>query len=396
MGKGDASVDRLSGVKKIMIIAGEASGDLHGAGLLRSLLKKDRHVTACGVGGDRLKQAGMEILVDSAQLAVMGVTEVVSRLPVILKAKSILKKCLYEKRPDLVILIDYPGFNLHMAGVAKKAGIPVLYYISPKVWAWRSGRVKKIRAFVDHMALILPFEEAFYSRHRVPVTFVGNPLLDIYPDPLPGPSDKPSDGGTVILGLLPGSRQGEISRLLPVMVQAANRMDRRMDHIRFIVSAAPSADRHFIEETVNAFKGGAEIAVETGDVAEVFKKADFLVAASGTVTLEAAIAGIPMIIIYKMSPLSFWLAKNFVGVKHVGLASIIAGEEVVPELLQNDAEPDKISDLACEILGDAHRMGQMKKKLHKVRKLLGGPGAADKTADIALEMIKGASRNRQR
>ena len=379
-------MDRFSEKKCIMIIAGETSGDIHGAKLVSAMRKRNNGLFFCGIGGRALGEAGVKLLMDASEIAVVGITEVFSKIPNILKGLRVVKKALKTLRPDLLILIDFPDFNLHLASSAKKLGIPVLYYISPKVWAWRSGRVKRIGELVDHLAVILPFEEDFYRSHAIPVTFVGHPLLDT----LTSPQNKTLNGRTKdnpVIGFLPGSRDGEIARHLPIMINAARILHRKIDNVKFLISLAPEVKRTYVEEIIKKHK--AEIAFElVADSSEkVFERSTLVVAASGTVTLEAAISGTPMVIIYKVSPISYWVGRAMIKVKHVGLANLIAGRKIVPELLQKEASPIRISDTVFEMLGDPSGLERVRLELLNIRDLLGGPGASERVADIALGMM---------
>jgi len=375
-----------TGQKKcIMITAGEASGDLHGGNLVRALTKKDDAIFFCGVGGDRMRSAGVRTLVDYSELAVMGVTEVISRLPAIFKALATIKRALKSLRPELVILIDFADFNLKVAAAAKKLGIPVLYYITPKVWAWRQNRAEKIKRLTDRLAVILPFEEDFFRSKGIHATFIGHPLLDVHYGDSGDTSGRLS--GNRVIGLLPGSRRSEITKHLPVLMDSASIMSEKNSQLRFLVSVAPSADTTFMNGMLKAHKNPGIFELVDGGVDRIFRKADFLVAASGTVTLEAALYGVPMVIIYKMAPLSYWLARKLVKVDYAGLANLIAGKEVVPELLQHDATPENIADVVTGFLENDQKIMEMKKNLQGIREKLGGSGASSRTAAIALNMM---------
>lgn len=371
--------------KCIMIIAGEASGDIHGSNLVRAMHEKNKALFFCGIGGQALKHAGVRVLVDAEELAVVGISEVFLKLPAIFRGLSAAKQILKGLRPDLLILIDYPDFNLRVAATAKKLGIPVLYYISPQVWAWRSGRVNKIEKIVNRMAVILPFEEEFYRKHNVPVTFVGHPLLDH--NSAAHIIGNRKDVKSHVLGLLPGSRDGEVSRHLPVMLDAASIITERIKKIKFIISVAPSVKRKQIEEIIKKHNGTANFELVTESVAEVCSQCSLVIAASGTVTLEVAITGTPMIIIYKVSPLSYWLGKIMISVKNIGLVNLIAGREIVPELLQSKACPENIAATAVAMLNDSSGLERLSNELHGIRDLLGGTGASERVADIALSML---------
>ena len=368
------------------MIAGEASGDLHGANLVKALKEKCRNIVFSGIGGKAMQDAGVDIVVDAATLSVVGITEVFSKLPGILSgmaaAKSFLKNC----HPDLLILIDFPDFNLRVAAVAKKLHIPVLFYISPQIWAWRSGRVTKIGALVDHVAVILPFEAPFYREHHIPVTFVGHPLLDESAPALSSPAAPLPDFPPVI-GLLPGSRESEISRHLPVMLEAAAILNKQMD-IRFLVSVAPGSSLAAIEAMCLPFQDELCLKIVPDGAGSVFAATHLVVAASGTVTLEAAIAGTPVIIIYKVSPLSYWLGRAMIKVKHIGLVNLIAEREIVPELIQDRASPELIAETVVKFIKTPSALDAIRHAFADVRNRLGGPGASSRVADIALNMLK--------
>jgi lipid-A-disaccharide synthase len=370
----------------VAIIAGEASGDQHGAKLVKALLKKQPKLFFCGIGGPALRQAGVRIIMDAAELTVVGITEVLSKIPGILKGMGVIKKLLKSLKPDLLILIDFPDFNLHIAAGAKKLGIPVLYYISPQIWAWRRGRGKRIGKLVDHMAVILPFEEQFYQEFDVPVTFVGHPLLD---DALPpaGQALKVGVQDPPVIGLVPGSRENEITRLLPVMLEAGDILKQRLKQVRFMISQAVSVDRELIQNIVNRHPGWENVDVVSDGVERVLERCDGIVAASGTVTLQAAIYGTPPVIIYKVSPVSAWLAKILVRVPNVGLVNLVAGRDLAPELLQDDATGDNIARAIQNMLGNEDELNQLRRRLIALRDVLGGTGASDRVAELALGMI---------
>ena len=372
-----------------MIIAGEVSGDLHGSKLVLAMREKDSDLFFCGIGGQALRDAGVKILVDASQLAVVGISEIFSKMPGLFRGMSVAKKLLKSLKPDLLIIIDFPDFNLHVAGTAKKLGIPVLYYISPQVWAWRPGRVKKIRRIVDRVAVILPFEENFFRKHQIKATFVGHPLLDTH-QLLDGSLITKNAENIPVVGLLPGSRDKEIAKLLPVMLQSARILLERDKNVKFIVSVAPSIKRQFVETIVEEHRGEYDFELVSDTVENVLKRCRLAVVASGTVTLEAAIFGIPMIIIYKVSSVSYWLGRMLVRsrIKNFGLVNIIAGRKISPELLQGEASSKKIADMTFEMLNDASGLEKTKNELLGIKDMLGGPGASKRVADIALNMLE--------
>ena len=368
-----------------MIIAGEPSGDIHGSRLVMAMQKRNSGLFFYGIGGRALRDAGVKIFVDAEELSVVGITEVFSKLRGILKGISIAKRSLKKMRPDLLILIDFPDFNLHVAVTAKKLKIPVLYYISPQVWAWRPGRVNKIGKLVDHMAVILPFEQQFYSKHNIPVTFVGHPLLDNKHATDKICNEMISD--ELVIGLLPGSRDREIARHLPVMLKAAGLISKPAGKIKFIISLASSVEREHIEDIVKNYKVIIDFDIVADSVDKVFRQCKLVIAASGTVTLEAAISGAPMLIIYKVSPISYWLGKIMIRVNNIGLVNLIAGKEIVPELVQSKASPENIADTVLNMLNDASGLERLRNELSGVRESLGGPGASERVAEIALSML---------
>ena len=370
-----------------MIIAGEASGDLHGARLVRSMRQKAPDVFFFGIGGRALKEAGVRILVDAASLSVVGITEVISKLPGLLHGMRCAKQALKDLKPDLLILIDFPDFNLNVAAAAKKARVPVLYYISPQIWAWRTGRVKKIGARVDHVAVILPFEEKFYKKHHVPVTFVGHPLLDAPLLPLDRAIPAGKDRSFKI-GLLPGSRDREVSSLLPAMLEAAALLEARGRRVRFVVSHARTVEKSFFKAIIDQQNTKVGLEIHAGPVDSIFKTCDLIVAASGTVTLEAAIAGVPMVIIYKVSPLSYRLGRILIRVEHIGLVNLINDEPLVTELVQDDASARNIADAVDDLISDPVKLNRLRERLFAIREKLGGPGASGRVADIALDLIR--------
>jgi lipid-A-disaccharide synthase len=297
-------------------------------------------------------------------------------------AKTLLKNF----QPDLLILIDFPGFNLPVSAIAKRYRVRVLYYISPQIWAWAQGRVKKIRKRVDHMAVILPFEAAFYRNHGVPVTFVGHPLMDAY-----GRNDKEritsGKDDRVTIGLLPGSRRREISHLFPVMLKAASMISERLENVYFAISQAASVDRTAMAALIRKHAPDIDCELVPDGADRVFNKCAVSVVTSGTVTLEAAICGVPMVIIYKVAPISALLAWFFLRVDHIGLVNLIAGKRLVPELIQFDASPKKITDAVCNMIGNRPGLEVMRQELSRVKDALGSPGASKRTAEIALNML---------
>jgi len=371
-----------------MIVAGEASGDLHGANLVREAMKLDPDLCFFGIGGPRMREAGVETLVDSSRMAVVGLVEVLSHSGVISHAYLTLRRILGTDPPDLLILIDYPDFNLRIARLAKGAGIRVLYYISPQVWAWRVGRVRKIGQVVDRMAVVFPFEVPFYEKEGVPVTFVGHPLVDtIHPSMSRDEGAKffGLDPNRQTIGLFPGSRRGEIRKLLPVILESARLLKERFPAAQFILPLAPGLDRQEIEQQLRL--SGLEVTIAEGQVYDVIQLCDAIISVSGTVTLEIALMGVPMVIIYRVSPLTYEIGKRVVKVDHIGLCNIVAGERVVAELIQDEAEPVSIAGEIGRILTDPAYAAGIRSRLASVRGKLGSGGGAARVARLALSML---------
>ena len=374
--------------KTIMIVAGEASGDMHGANLVREMLKIDPSLNFYGIGGNKLRKEGVKLLANASDMAVVGLTEVVSKLGSILKIMRMMKRSLDECRPDLVILIDYPDFNLPLAKAAKKRGIKVFYYISPQVWAWRKSRIGQIKKTVDKMAVILPFEVETYSQEGFAVNYVGHPLLDMvklnYSQQESRKIFKLEENKTTI-GLLPGSRHSEVVKLLPEMLQAAEVLAQKIQDVQFILPLADTLDAKIVDDIVSG--SDVKLKVITGQTYDAVSCCDLAIVASGTATLETALLGVPMIIVYKISFLSYVIGRLIVDVKNIGLANIVAGKTIVPELIQGDACGERIAGEALAILKNGERKQAIIKELNAIRAKLGEPGAAIRTAQLAFDML---------
>jgi lipid-A-disaccharide synthase len=373
--------------RRILLVAGEASGDQHGAQLVEALKTEAPNLEFRGIGGALMAAAGVRRCMDAHELAVVGLTEVIAKLPLVLRGLRRLKQIMDDWRPQLVILIDYPDFNFRVAALAKQRTLPVLYYISPQVWAWRTGRVKKIKRMVDHMAVILPFEPPFYQRHGVPVTYVGHPLLDHAAEKSDAEPHHPGRGDEIHVGLLPGSRNGEISRHLPVMLAAARLIARKTPKVRFILPLAPSADEGLTQDLIAPYRSQIPIEVSSAGMGPVLARCRAAVVASGTATLETALAGVPMVIVYKLSPLSYHLGRRMIAVEHIGLVNLIARERIAVELIQEAANPAAIAREVGLLLSESRRRRAIQAKLSRVRERLGTAGAARRVARIALDLL---------
>ena len=371
-----------------MIVAGEASGDMYGARLVTEAHRLRPELAFFGIGGKRMREAGVSIMVDAAEMAVVGLVEVIAHIGVIKGAFLGLRKIIRTDPPDLLILIDYPDFNMLLAREARKRGVKVLYYISPQIWAWRSGRVKKIARLVDHMAVVFPFEVPFYEQAGVPVTFVGHPLVDMVRPTMAIAEAKETfgiDPTRRTVGLFPGSRRGEIKRLFPVILETAKKLKGRFPELQFILPVASSLSKADLEPLIQ--ESGVEITLIDGRVHDVIQVCDAIVTVSGTVTLEIALLGVPMVIIYRVAPLTYQIGKRFVRVDHIGICNIVAGERVVPELVQDDAEPTRIAHEIGRMLTDDDYKQGIRGKLLKTRDLLGESGGSGRIARLAVDLM---------
>ncbi len=374
--------------RRVMIVAGEASGDLHGGNLVRAMHRIDPDIRFTGVGGKQMQRAGVELLADVADMAVVGLTEVVFRLRMILGVLRRLKALLKRDPPDLVILIDYPDFNLPLARTAKKCGVKVLYYISPQVWAWRKGRVKTIRETVDRMVVILPFEEKFYREAGIDVTFVGHPLLDEVRKKYERPEALKRFGlreEAVTIAVLPGSRRNEVASLLPEMLRACRILTERISPIQFILPIAGTLDPAFVRDILQPFP--IRINVVPDEIYDVIAVADAAMVASGTATLETALLETPMVVLYKISGISYAVGRRVIRVDHISLVNLIAGRTVVPELIQAEANPERIAAEVGQIVTRREKAREMRAALAEIREKLGTPGASQRTAQIACGML---------
>jgi lipid-A-disaccharide synthase len=371
-----------------MIVAGEASGDLYGATLATEFRELSPETRLLGMCGDRTRGAGVETLVDANVMAVMGIVEVLEHLPVIVKGFNILKARLLSDPPRLLILIDYPDFNLRLAKVAKKAGVQVLYFISPQVWAWRSGRITGIGKVVDRMAVLFPFEVPFYEKAGIPVSFVGHPLLDMVAPALETRQAAAAlglDPARRTVGLFPGSRKSVIKRLLPVILESAALLKARLPELQFVLPLAASLRPGDIAEALGA--SGLEVTVISGRNHDVMSACDAAISVSGTVIMELALVGVPTVLIYKVSPLTYQIGKRVINVPHIGICNIVAEKRLIKELIQHEANPVAIADEIDALLNDATYVAGVRAGLAGVREKLGSGGALGRLARLAKQMI---------
>ncbi len=376
-------------MKKIMIMAGEASGDLHGANLVREIRRQDPSVAFYGVGSRNMKNAGVQLLADASQISVVGATEVIAHLRPLCRVFNGLKRFLDKDRPDLLILIDFPDFNIMLGKKAKTLGIPVLYYISPQVWAWRKGRIKTIAALVKAIIVVFPFEVALYKNAGADVRFVGHPLTDVVKSPYTQAEAKSQFGlaaGKRTIALLPGSRMREIGHLLPDMLRAADILNRRFQDMQFILPVAPTLSENFIRSFIR--NSPVPITLADGRVYDVLRASDAALVTSGTATLETGLMAVPMVIVYRVSSLSYFIGRMIVDVDHIGLVNIVAGKRIVPELVQQEATPQNMADAMSVLLADQGRYDKVKAELTGIRSQLGEAGANARVASIVLDIVK--------
>jgi lipid-A-disaccharide synthase len=371
----------------ILIIAGEASGDMHGASLVRALKKRKPDLRFVGIGGDRMSEAGVELVRHVREMAFLGFFEVVKHLPFIQKVFGEIRSLIKNRRPKLTILIDYPGFNLKIANAVRKRNIPVIYYISPQVWAWGRGRVRKIAQLVDRMLVIFDFEETIYRQAGMDAVFVGHPLKDTVRTAMSKKNffrNAGLDAKRPVLGLLPGSRRQEIQHLLPEMIKAYGLLCRDIPGLQAVLGLAPTLpDQNYCSHLSDA-EGVRSVRLQTY---EVMTYSDAVLVASGTATLETALSGTQMVILYKMAPASFFLGKLLVHMDNIGLANIVARKRIVPELLQKDVTAEKIREAALPLLTNKALQRSVRKELAEVASKLGPRGASDRAADQVLEFL---------
>jgi len=370
-----------------MVVAGEASGDLHGGNLAAEILKLRPDVELSGIGGRMMREAGVNTLVDASNLAVVGIWEVLAHFKVIKEAFDTMKAVLHDDPPDLIVLIDYPDFNLRLAKVARDAGVPVVYYISPQVWAWRRGRIKTMAKLVGKMLVAFPFEEGIYREAGIDCRFVGHPLLDAMVES-PGREALSVrfglDPGRPVLGILPGSRRKELAFHLPVMLKAYRQLKEKMPELQGVI---PVADTLTLDDFRPYMEGYDDVVLVERDTPGVMALMDTAVVASGTATLQTALYKKPMVIIYRLSPITYHIGRMLIKVKYIGIVNLIADEEVVPELIQDKATPENITSLIFKMFCDKAYYTGIVDELDGVRVKLGGPGASARAAKEVVGLI---------
>ncbi len=371
-----------------MISCGEPSGDLYAGALAVELRRRAPDIAIFGLGGQRMMAGGGELLADYCGLSVTGLVEALRVVP---RSMSVLNRLLdaaRAERPDALVVIDFPDFNFRLASAVRRLGVPVIYYISPQIWAWRRRRMETMKRIADLVLVIFPFEEALYREAGVPVRFVGHPLVDLARAQEPAAvflKGLGMDARRPVVALLPGSRPNEVVRLLPVMREAAEQIAAKVPDAQFIVARAPSLEDRLFRRIEWRGLPAVEVLARTDDVLGV---AGVAVTASGTATVQAALHGVPMVVVYKLSPLTYGLGRRFVQVDTFAMVNLIAGRRVVPELIQSACTPAAVAEEAVSLLGDAGRAAAMQQALEEVRARLGAPGASGRAADAVLEVAR--------
>jgi lipid-A-disaccharide synthase len=373
---------------RVLLVAGEASGDLHGADLVRALRVRVPDLEVFGLGGERLREVGMETVADARDVATVGVTEAAGRLRALWRAYRALGRRLRDDPPDLCVLIDFPEFNLRLARAARRAGVPVVYFIPPQVWAWRGWRVRAMRRVVSLVLAVFPFEAPLYRRAGVPVEFVGHPLVDLAKPRTTRERflvEQRLSSGAPTVAVLPGSRPNEVSRIFPDLMASAERIRVAIPDAQFVVARAPHLEDRLFEEALRASRTWMRL-VE-GDTDTVLASSDLALTASGTATVQAALHDTPMIVVYRVSAATYLLARWLVSVRAIAMVNLIAGETVVPELVQDAFTPDAVAREAIAMLSDRERSARVRQGLARVRARLGGSGASRRAAEAILRVV---------
>ena len=372
----------------VMFSAGESSGDQHAANMFLELRKHQPNIKGIGMGGSKMAQAGVDIRYDSSSIAVIGLVEVIKHYGEIRRALKLMQQIISDERPDLLVCVDYKEFNFKLARYAKKQGIKVLFYVSPQVWAWRPGRVKAYGEVIDMMAVIFPFETAYYDAENVPVRYVGHPSVDKVHAQHSKDEDLIRFGLDAIkpvVGLLPGSRANEIKRMLPVMLSAAEQVQAALPETQFILPQADSIDDALLEDYLS--QSSLKVTVEKNQPYDVIQCCDVVMTTSGTATLEIALLTVPMVIAYKLSSLTYWLGRWLVKTPFIGLPNIVMGKGIVKELIQHDATAENLAAEVKRILTDQAYSDEMRDNLSQVKQQLGQGGGSKNMAELALAML---------
>jgi lipid-A-disaccharide synthase len=373
---------------RLLLSCGEASGDLYAGALTRELRSLDPALTIAGLGGPQFEAAGGRLIDDYRDIAVTGLTEAIAKVPRSFAALRRLAAAARLERPDVLVLIDSPDFNFRLAARIKKLGVPIVYYISPQIWAWRATRLNTIRGFADRVLVIFPFEESIYREGGVPVEFVGHPLVDLSAPTATREqflmhhrlaADRPT------IAVLPGSRRNEVARILPDLVASAERISASVPGVQFLIARAPHLDDRLF---TSAIAGSGRFVVVEGDTNTVLASSDVVLTASGTATVQTALHGKPMVIVYRLSPMTYCLGRRLVTVDTIGMVNLIAGEKIVPELVQDAFTPEAVAHEAISMLTDTRRAARIRDGLARVRARLGGPGASRRAAEAIIRIVR--------
>lgn len=375
---------------RVFICAGEVSGDRLAAGLVQAVHEKSPEIFFTGMGGPQMRIAGVETLVDLDELSIVGFWEALVHYP---RLRRLLKKMethLEQHPPDLLVLVDFVEFNLRLGQFAKSRGIPVLFYVSPQIWAWRPQRIHRIKRSIDVMAVLFPFEVAIYEKENIPVRYVGNPLLDTLQEPRKNLVEALQIPVTARrIGLLPGSRNSEIHRHWPLLVETARRMHRENPDLCFLTPLAPGVTREHLEQLASWEDLPLRVLDEPFTSHEVMASSELVLICSGTATLEAALLQVPMLVIYKTSAITYALGRRLITVPHIALANIVAGTEIVPEFIQQHACAEVLTENALNWLSDPQQLAKIRADLGRVKKQMGSPGADGRVADLVFQMLRG-------
>lgn len=373
---------------KILISAGEASGDIHAAAVTAALKRIDSTTEVFGMGGDELRAAGGEVLFDIKDHGVMGFVEVIKKLPDLFKLRREFARVMDERKPDCLVVVDYPGFNMKLAKLAHDKGIPVVSYIAPSAWAWNKGRAKNVAKIVDKVACIFPFEYDVYKEAGAPVEFVGHPLVDIVHPTMERAEAEAWVGkepGRPLVLLMPGSRLMEIERMLDVILEGAKLLKKQMPQVQFAMPRAGTIPLEMLQSKIQT--SGLEVKITEGHNYDLFSVADLALATSGTVTLEAAMCGLPSVILYRTSAITAFIARRVINIPNIGLPNIVAGRQILPELLQEELTPAKLAATAVELLAPERRP-QLEANLAYMKERLGEPGAVNRVAQLILRIAE--------
>lgn len=371
-----------------MISCGEPSGDLYAGALAVEIRRRQPDAAIFGLGGQRLMAGGGELIADYRGLSVTGLVEAIRVLPKSLAVLNRLVEAARTEKPQALVVIDFPDFNFRLAAAVKKLGVPIIYYISPQLWAWRKSRMQVMKRLADLVLVIFPFEEQIYRDAGVPVQFVGHPLVDLARAQEPKDSflrEIGLDSGRPIVALLPGSRPNEVERLLPVMRDAVAKISAAMPDTQFVTARAPSLDDHLFSDTKWNGARPVEVLARTDDVLAI---SDVAITASGTATVQAALHGRPMVVVYRLSPLTYRIGRRFLLVQNVAMVNLIAGRRIVPELIQENCTAENIAAETLSLLTNPERAEEARRGLDDVRAKLGGPGASGRAAEAVLDLIR--------